>query len=189
MAKTGLTYSDNPYDVERYEEMKEMSDHLLLELGNMSLEDLRYQFGQLDDYPTPKVDVRGLILKDGKVLLIKEEADGKWAMPGGWADIGHTPSENIVKEVREESGYEVKAKRLLAVWDKKVHDHPEEIHYVYKLQFLCEIIGGELNAGHETLGAGFFEIDQLPELSLVRNTQAQVKRLYELAQGDGFEWD
>ena len=189
MAKTGLSYSENPYDVERYEEMKEMSDQLLNELGDMSLEDLQYQFGKLDEYPTPKVDVRGLVIRDDKILMIREKVDQKWAIPGGWADIGHTPAENIVKEIKEESGFEVIVSRLLAVWDKKMHDHPAEVHYVYKLCFLCEIIGGELNPGHETLGAEFFALDNLPELSLPRVNEDQLHRMFRLAKEGGLEWD
>lgn len=185
MAKTGLTYTENPYDVERYEELRDMSNQMLADLSNASLADIKFHFDNLDnDYPTPKVDVRGMVIKDDKVLLIKEKTDGKWAMPGGWCDIGHTPAENIVKEVQEESGLEVKASRVLALWDKAKHEHPHDLRAVYKINFLCEIVSGELNIGHEVLDGDFFSIDQLPPLSTDRNTQAQIQRLYTLAQQD-----
>lgn len=182
MARTGLTYTENPYDVERYEEMRETTNALLAELSNAKLDQVQFHFDQLDDdYPTPKVDVRGVLIQDGKLLLIQEKSDAKWAMPGGWCDIGYSPSENVVKEVFEESGFKVKPVRILAVWDKAKHDHPEDLRYVYKINFLCEISGGELKVGHEALDGGFFGLDELPPLSLHRNTEAQIRKLFELA--------
>lgn len=189
LSKVGLTYSQNSYDIERYEELVEKSHEMLQMLSNLEKADFAYHFKNLDDYPTPKVDVRGVVIQNDQILLIREKADGKWAMPGGWADIGYSPSENIVKEVWEEAGFEVKVSRLLAVWDKAKHDHPHDINYVYKLQFHCEVIGGTLNPGHETLGAAFFPIDELPELSLERNTPSQVRKLFELVKNGGFSLD
>ncbi|MEQ8552655.1 MAG: NUDIX hydrolase [Cyclobacteriaceae bacterium] len=182
MAKTGLTYTENPYDVERYEELRDTTNQLITDLAGVELDKIKLHFDNLDDdYPTPKIDVRGVVLKDEKILMIREKTDGKWAMPGGWCDIGHSASENIEKEVREEAGITVKAKRILAVWDKSKHDHPHDIRYVYKINFLCEIVSGDLNVGHEALDGGFFSLDELPPLSLDRNTEAQIRKLYELA--------
>ncbi|WP_421891788.1 NUDIX hydrolase [Marinoscillum sp.] len=189
LAKTGLTYAEDPYDRERYEELKESTNNLLGELVGVEVGKIISQFENLDDYPTPKVDVRGVIIKEGKILLIREKTDGKWAMPGGWADNGYSPSENIVKEVWEESGLRVRPERLLAVWDKRKHDHPADVHSVYKLNFLCVEEGGTLNPGHETMGAQYFGIDELPELSLMRNTAAQIQQLYELAISGGVDFD
>lgn len=189
IAKTGLTYALDPYDVERYEELRDTSSLLLAELSDAELPEIAFFFGQLDSYPTPKVDVRGVVIQQGKILLIQEKSDGKWAMPGGWADIGHSPSENIVKEVSEEAGLLVKVDRLLAVWDKRKHDHPDDIHSVYKLNFLCKTIGGSLKPGHEALDAGFFDLNQLPPLSLMRNTEAQIRRLHALATGEEVDFD
>lgn len=189
MAKTGLTYAKDAYDIERYEELRERTDELLEAHSNLDLEELNLHFEKLDPYPTPKVDVRGVILREGKVLLIKEKSDQKWAMPGGWADVGISPSENVVKEVWEESGLEVKVERLLAVWDKMKHDHPADLNHVYKLNFLCLVTGGELKAGHEVLEAGFFDPEHLPELSLMRNTETQIKELCRLAQSGEMLFD
>ncbi|MEO9474581.1 MAG: NUDIX hydrolase [Cyclobacteriaceae bacterium] len=182
MAKTGLTYAKDPYDIERYEALAEQTNELLAEHSNLEQEDIDLHFEKLDPYPTPKVDVRGVILSEGKILLIKEKSDQKWAMPGGWADVGVSPSENVVKEVWEEAGLEVKAERLLAVWDKMKHDHPTDLNHVYKLNFLCRVTGGELKPGHEVLEARFFGLNELPELSLMRNTVQQIKTLHRLAQ-------
>ncbi len=191
MAKTGLSYTENPYDVERYEEMRDTTNALLAELSNANLDQVQFQFEQLDnDYPTPKVDVRGVVIRDHKILLIQEKSDQKWAMPGGWCDIGYSPSENIVKEVYEEAGLKVKPVRVLSVWDKAKHNHPDDLRSVYKINFLCEIVEGELNVGHEALDGGFFGLDELPPLSLHRNTEAQIRKLIELAGSLGsIEYD
>ncbi len=189
MAKTGLSYARDPYDLERYEELRDSSNDLISKLVNMPLEEVKTQFANLDTYPTPKVDVRGLVLNQGKVLLIQEKSDQKWAMPGGWCDIGYSPAENIVKEVREESGLEVNVIRLLAVWDKAKHDHPADINSVYKLNFLCETMGKPLNPGHEALAADYFDLDNLPPLSLMRNTESQIRKLVELAKSKEFSFD
>lgn len=181
MAKTGLSFTENPYDVERYEELEHSTNRMISLISGTEQEEVKAYFESLDKYPTPKVDVRALIMKDGKVLMVREKTDQKWAMPGGWADIGVSPSENAVKEVWEETGYKVEVKRLLAVWDKRKHDHPPAMEYVYKLNFLCEIVGGDLNPGHETLGADFFEFEDLPELSVDRNTSEQIFKLRELS--------
>ncbi|MAE81914.1 MAG: ADP-ribose pyrophosphatase [Flammeovirgaceae bacterium] len=190
MAKTGLTYSENPYDIERYEEMRDSTNELLAQLSNAPLETFKFHFEELDnDYPTPKVDVRGLVMKEGKILLIQEKTDQKWSMPGGWCDIGYSASENVVKEVFEEAGIRVKPVRILSVWDKAKQDHPHDIRYVYKINFLCEIVSGELNVGHEALDGGFFALDELPPLSEVRNTERQIMKLMELVESGELDWD
>lgn len=189
IAKTGLSYAKDRYDLERYEELSENTNDLLAEYSRADLDEIRFNFESLEAYPTPKVDVRGVVLRENEILLIQEKSDGKWALPGGWADIGFTPAENVIKEMWEESGLEVRVDRLLAVWDKRKHDHPDDIHYVYKLNFLCTITGGELLAGHETLAVNFFDIDSLPELSLMRNTAAQIKELHRLAHSSEVSFD
>ncbi len=144
-------------------------------------------------YRTPKTDVRAVVLRAGQVLLVREREDGAWSLPGGWAwslpggwaDIGLSPRENVEKEVWEESGLRVRATRLLAVVDKKMHQHPPSPNYVYKLFFRCEETGGQLVQGLETLGVGFFGLDNLPPLSVDRNTEAQVRLAVQLAQQPG----
>ncbi|MNR20765.1 NUDIX domain protein [compost metagenome] len=125
------------------------------------------------------MDIRGVIFQDGKILLVREKLDGNWALPGGWGDIGLSPSEVAVKEIAEESGYQAEAIRLLAVLDKKFHHHPPEPYHVYKFFILCRITGGEAAEGVETSGVGFFGEDALPELSQERNTEKQIKMLFE----------
>jgi ADP-ribose pyrophosphatase YjhB (NUDIX family) len=132
-------------------------------------------------YPTPKVDVRAFVERDGQVLLVREVADGRWSLPGGWADVGWSPAEMAVREVAEESGYQVRAARLLAVWERARHNPPPSLSAVYKLAVACELTGGEPAPGYETTEVGWFRPDRLPELSLGRITAAQIGRLAVLA--------
>ena len=131
-------------------------------------------------YPTPKVDCRGVVFKDNKVLLVKEIADGGWTLPGGWCDNGLTASENVVREVREESGFEVKAVRLLAVYDRDRQGHfPPYPFSIYKLFFHCEIIGGQARPSDETSEVAFFGEDEIPPLSPGRTTEKQLKLFFD----------
>ena len=144
MAEGGLTYSTQIYDRERYEQLMELSAEIVTEYSSMNMEKVHELFRLEKGYLTPKVDVRGVIFRDDEILLVRELLDGKWSLPGGWADVGYSPSEMVVKEVREEAGLNVKATRLLAVLDKRCHPHPPDIYYVYKLFFLCEEVDGAM---------------------------------------------
>lgn len=185
IAQAGLTYTKDKYDVDRFEQIMQMSKDILSDFSDINMEKLDELFKLEKGYLTPKVDVRAVIFRDQKILLVKETSDGKWALPGGWADVGLTASEVVVKEVQEESGLEAKTVKLLAVFDKKCHPHPPEIYYVYKLFFLCEEIGGTLKIGMETSALGFFGSDELPELSTDRNTLSQIERMFYLKNNPG----
>lgn len=185
IAQAGLTYTQNKYDVERYEQIKQLSKNIVDEYSGLAMEKIDQIFELEEGYLTPKVDVRGVIFQEDKVLLVKETIDGKWALPGGWADVGYTPSEVVEKEVKEEAGLKVKVKRLLAVLDKKCHPHPPDLYYVYKMFFLCDQIGGQLKRGMETSDVGYFGIDELPELSTGRNTKGQIEMVFELKNIEG----
>ena len=157
LAETGLVYTQDGYDRERYEELQKISLELLAYMANEPMEVLQDFFMPQVDYPTPKVDVRGFVLNEkDEILMAKESEDGKWTIPGGWADIGITPSETAVKEIEEETGIKSEVVRFLGVFDKRMHPHPPEPHYIYKLIFLCRITGGELKAGFDMMGADFF---------------------------------
>ncbi len=182
LADTGLLYADNAYDKERYEELVSISLKLLSVTSGQPLSVLQNFFMPVSDYPTPKVDVRGLILNEAReVLLVKESLDGKWSLPGGWGEVGFTPSEVIEKEIKEETGLRAKARRLLAVYDKKCHPHPPQPFYAYKLVFLCEAVAGELKVGFDTEDARYFAVTHLPELSEERILKSQIEQLHELA--------
>ncbi|SNY94732.1 NUDIX hydrolase [Flagellimonas pacifica] len=183
ISETGLVYAKDPYDLERYEELKKISLKLMAYMANAPIEVLQDFFMPENDYPTPKVDVRGLVLNEkDEILMAKESIDGKWTIPGGWADIGNTPSEIAVKEIEEETGIKTEVVRFLGVYDKQVHAHPPEPYYIYKLFFLCRMVGGELKAGFDMLDADFFPLEKLPELSEERILESQLKHLFQLSK-------
>ena len=182
MTQTALTYARDPYDVARYVRLRELAAEMLATGADAPLGVVRGVLAAETGHATPKVDVRACVIDErGRLLLVRERSDGGWTLPGGWADVGETPSEAVVREVEEESGFVVRATRLLAVWDKRRHDHPPQPFYVYKLFFLCERSGGAARTSDETDDVGFFALDALPPLSLHRVTPAQLHRLSALA--------
>jgi ADP-ribose pyrophosphatase YjhB (NUDIX family) len=183
IAQAGLTYSESSYDQDRYQALRALSVEIMashLELADGERPRLAELFAADYGYPTPKVDVRAFVAADGKILMVRERADGRWSIPGGWADVGSSPAEMAVRETAEESGYQVKARRLLAVWDKARHNPSPFPADVYKLVVACDLVGGDGTAGSETLEVGWFAPDRLPELSVGRITAAQIHRLAEL---------
>lgn len=184
IADIGLLYAKDGYDTERYEELRDMSLKMMSHLTNTPLSILSNFYAKETDYPTPKVDVRAFVLNEKKeVLLVREQADGLWSLPGGWADIGFTASEVVVKEVKEETGLDVEATQLLAVFDKKCHPHPPQSFYVYKIIFLCKNLNinglHEFYKGFDVLDIGFFAVENLPPLSENRILASQIKMLFE----------
>ena len=166
LAQSGLAYSDNPYDIERYQELRAIGVQMMAEIAQMEIEPVRCFFANETGYQTPKVDVRSVIFQEQKMLLVREKADGAWALPGGWADIGYSAAEVAIKEAREEAGLEVKPVRILAVLDKRCNPHPPSPFYTYKIFFWCEIVSGTTKCGLETTEVGFFDRNHLPPLSL-----------------------
>jgi len=179
VAQAGLEYSDNKYDIDRYEQVRALSLEIMQGFTDMSLTRLNNGFASEKGYPTPKVDVRGVVFRNDKILLVRETIDGNWSVPGGWADIGLTPSEVARKEVFEESGLIVEPIRLLAVLDKKCHRHPPDLFHIYKLFILCRETGGSLQQGMETSETGFFGMDELPPLSTPRITTEQIALMFD----------
>lgn len=179
IAQTGLTYAKDVYDIERYQALRDLSVDIMANYTFESRERIALSFAGDEGYCTPKVDIRGVVFQGEKILLVREKLDGNWALPGGWGDIGLSPREVAVKEIAEESGFQTEPVRLLAVLDKKFHNHPPEPYHVYKMFILCRIVGGEAAAGVETSGVAFFAEDELPELSQERNTAEQVRTMFQ----------
>ena len=175
IAQAGITYSKDVYDLERFELVRNISVEMLSHYTDVSKTLIKDLFANETGYATPKVDIRSVVFKDHKILMVREKMDGDWSLPGGWGDIGLTPSEVAVKEVKEESGYEVEVIKLMGVLDKKCHPHPPSPYHVYKMFIRCEIIGGQPKEGMETSAVGFFAENELPSLSLARNTESQIK--------------
>jgi ADP-ribose pyrophosphatase YjhB (NUDIX family) len=182
LSQSGLAFSKDIFDIERYEELRAISAEIIAEHTGLEIQKVKDLFTNEVGYQTPKVDVRGVVFKDDKILMVRENIDDRWALPGGFCDIGLSPSENIVKEIKEESGYDVIPTKLLALLDKDKHPHPPEAYHYYKIFMRCEIIGGDATTGIETNSIQFFSIDNLPSLSTNRNTESQIKTLFEFLE-------
>ena len=141
-------------------------------------------FSMQAGYITPKVDVRAAVIKEGKILLIQERADDRWAMPGGWADLGNSPASVAEREVWEESGYRVKAEKVIAVIDAN-RIEPFEFYHAYKIIFLCTLLDGEPRTSYETLAVDFFDPHQLPPLSMYRTNEEMIHEVFAHLQDPG----
>jgi len=178
IAQSGITYSDNQYDLERYEALREIAAEILAAGANTAIEPIRDLLSAQSGYATPKVDMRAALIRDDKILLVQERADGGWSLPGGWADVGESPSHAVVREVREESGYETRAVKLIALDDRNLHGHPPFPFHAFKVFFLCELVSGEPVLSYEITGIDWFAEDNLPTLSLTRVTEPQIHRCF-----------
>ena len=181
--KIGLIHSKDEYEKERYQELGEITNNMLCQISNTEIGDLiNFHDNEKEDYPTPKVEVRGLILKNDKILFIREKQDNLWSIPGGWAEIGFSPLESIIKEIEEETGLTSSVVKLLAVFDKRFYQHPPSLNYVYKMCFLCKIEGGNFKENVETDLIRYFSLLELPPLSTRRITKEQILKLIDLAR-------
>jgi ADP-ribose pyrophosphatase YjhB (NUDIX family) len=177
-----LTFAENPFDIERYTAIRTIAAEMIAQGMGMDAGRVLDLLASDAGYATPKVDVRGVVFQDGKVLLVQERSDGLWTLPGGWADVGDSPADAVVREIREESGFETRATKLLALLDRNKHSHPPHVNHIYKIFIRCEIIGGSPTTSHEIQDVGFFAEDQIPELSLTRIMPAQIARMFEHAR-------
>lgn len=182
ISQIGLAYAADPFDIERYESIRDIAAEIAAAHTDDDFATIQNLFAHQKGYATPKIDVRGVVIHQGKMLLVKERKEALWAVPGGGADVGDSPGQAVEREVYEETGYRVKATRLLAVFDR---DHPRHGHSplpfsVYKLFFQCDLRGGEPALSLETSEVAFFARDQIPALSPIRVTPSQVDRLFEL---------
>ncbi len=181
IAQTGLTYARDQYDVERYRAVRRIATEMIAACSTaISSAELLDIFNCEVGYATPKIDVRAAVFSQDSLLLVKERSEGAWALPGGWADVGDSPSVAAVRETREESGYDVVARKLAAVYDRdhQRHGHPPMAYHVYKLFFICEPVGGMAKPSIETEEVAFFREDRLPNLSVARVTAQQIAHLF-----------
>ncbi len=177
LAQSGLTYIRNEYERERYQRLLEIAAEILANQTELSRQEAVENFQIQPGYATPKVDVRGAVIRDGKILLVQERADQRWSMPGGWADVGDLPSEMVVREVEEESGFIVKPQKIIGVFDANRDGRPMEFYHAYKIIFLCDIISGEPRPSYETLDVKFFPFDDMPPLSEARTNERHLKEV------------
>jgi ADP-ribose pyrophosphatase YjhB (NUDIX family) len=180
ISQAGKFFAKDDFERKRHEELETICAEILARHTDLSVETAVRLLQQDMGYPTPKVDCRGVIFRDDKVLLVLETEDGGWTLPGGWCDQGMTASENAAREVWEESGFEVRVVRPLAVFDRDRQGHtPPYPFTIYKLFFLCEITGGAAKSSNETSDVRFFAMDEIPPLSKGRTLERQLHRFYE----------
>jgi ADP-ribose pyrophosphatase YjhB (NUDIX family) len=177
LSQSGLTYSGNQYDIERYKRLQEITAEIIANQSEISSETVLESFSMQAGYITPKIDVRGAVIHDKKILLIQERADGKWAMPGGWADLGNAPASVAEREVWEESGFRVKAEKVVAVIDAN-RIQPMEFYHAYKIIFLCKLLDGVPRPSYETLAVDFFDLYDLPPLSSYRTNEEMIREVF-----------
>jgi ADP-ribose pyrophosphatase YjhB (NUDIX family) len=168
LAQNGLTFSANEFEILRYRRLQEIAAEIMARHSATSAQDWLAPFQEQRGYATPKIDVRGAVVREGKILLVQERSDHRWCMPGGWADVGDLPSAMVVREVREESGFEAVARKVIGVFDANRDGRPMNFFHAFKIVFWCELLGGEAQASNETLAAAFFDFEALPELSSSR---------------------
>lgn len=186
IAQAGLFYGKDPYDKERYEQIRSIAAEMISYKADIPIEKVRDLFCNEIGYQTPKLDTRAVIFKDDKILLVKEN-DGLWSLPGGWVDVDLSVKENVIKEVREEAGLNVRAERVIAVQDREKHNRPIYAYKICKIFILCSIIGGKFERNIETVGSGYFGMEELPELSEDKTTPEQIKMCFDAYHSEHWE--
>lgn len=177
LSQVGLTYNTNEFDIQRYKRLQEIAAEILESESELAKETVLESFSMQAGYVTPKIDVRGAVVHENKILLIQERMDEKWAMPGGWADLGNAPASVAEREVWEESGFRVKAERVVAVIDAN-RIQPMEFYHAYKIIFLCTLLDGEPRTSYETLAVDFFDLKDLPPLSIYRTNESMLREVF-----------
>jgi ADP-ribose pyrophosphatase YjhB (NUDIX family) len=185
LSQSGLTYCTDEYNKERYQQLGDIAAEIVKNQTELSKKSITENFNLQNGYATPKVDVRGAVFRDEKILLVQERSDERWCLPGGWADVGDSPSEMVIREVWEESGFKVEPKKVIGVYDANRDGRPLEFYHAYKIIFLCEIIGGQARPSYETLAVDFFHFDNLPPLSSSRTNEKHINEVVKHIKNPG----
>ena len=178
LAQAGLYYTKDIYDAERFQRIREITAEMLAGVSDLPVDTVRDLFCGETGYQTPKLDSRGAVFRDGKILLVQEN-DGKWSLPGGWVDANLSVSENVIKEVKEEAGLDVTADKIIAVQDRKKHNPEIHAFNICKVFILCTNLGGSFQPNSETIRSGYFSLDNLPPLALNKTTADQIKLCFD----------
>lgn len=187
LAQSGLAYTNNVYDIERYEKLREISAEMIAEKSNLNLEKVKDLFCNETGYQTPKLDTRAVIFKDNKILLTHEN-NGTWALPGGWCDVLESVESNTIKEAKEETGLDVKATKVIAIQDRNKHNTPVYAYGVCKVFVLCEVTGGKFEENIETTEIKYFSLENLPQnLAEEKTNKEQIEMCFEAYNNK--EWE
>ncbi|HEU3422106.1 NUDIX hydrolase [Streptococcus pneumoniae] len=178
---TGLTFTKDPFDRERYEDLRSLLSEMLNQGSDLDVEEVAEVLKPTSAYATPLMDVRAWIVEDEKICLVRGQGENDWALPGGFGEVGYSPTENILKEIEEETGFKAKVERLLAVFDTNCFQLQSKQYT--KFVFECKLLDGQFQENQEIADLRFFAIDQLPELSEKRITKEQIEILWQVYQG------
>ncbi|MCI8485000.1 MAG: NUDIX hydrolase [Lachnospiraceae bacterium] len=186
IAQTGLYYTEGKFDVERYERIREIAAEMISYKTEIPKEKVEGLFCSEIGYQTPKLDTRAAIFKEDKILLV-EETNGTWSLPGGWVDVNVSVKENTIKEVKEEAGLDVTADLVIAVQDREKHNLPIYAYKICKVFVLCSLVGGQFEENSETVGSGYFSLDELPPLALEKNNAEQIKMCFDAYHAENWK--
>lgn len=177
LAQAGLFYSKDVYDIERFHRIREIAAQMLTQPSGLPLDRVRDLFCGETGYQTPKLDTRAAVFQNDQILLVQEK-NGLWSLPGGWVDVDLSIAENTVKEVREEAGLEVSPRQIIAIQDRKKHNPEIYAYNICKVFVLCDLLGGEFHENSETIATGYFSMENLPPLSENKTTAAQIRMCF-----------
>lgn len=177
LAQTGAAFAVTDYEKKRYKRLTEITAEIIEHHTTLEKESVQKVLMNHPGYATPKIDVRAAVIDNGKILLVQESTDKCWAMPGGWADVGNIPSEVAIRETKEESGFDVKPVKVIGVYDANRLGGHLELFHAFKIIFLCDLIGGEAKISDETLDVKFFDLNNLPPLSLNRTNEKHIQEI------------
>ena len=186
LAQAGLFYSKDIYDIERFQRIRDIAAEMLVSPSGLPVDQIRNLFCNETGYQTPKLDTRAAVFRDDKILLVQEN-NGLWSLPGGWVDVDLSVGENTVKEVKEEAGLDVQAKQIIAVQDRKKHNPEIYAYNICKVFILCDLLGGSFRENSETIAIGYFSMDDLPPLSENKTTKEQIQMCFDAYYAE--HWD
>lgn len=187
LAQAGLTYTDNVYDIERYERLREISAEMIEERSGITLEKVKYLFCNETGYQTPKIDTRAVIFKDNKILLTHEN-NGTWSLPGGWCDVLESVGSNTKKEVKEETGLDVETVKIISIQDRNKHNRPIYAYGVCKVFVLCNVTGGEFTENIETTEIKYFSLDEIPDnLAEEKTNREQIEMCFKAIKDENWQ--
>lgn len=186
IAQAGIFYSKDKFDIERFERIRTMAAEMISYKTDIPVNKVKDLFCNETGYQTPKIDTRAAIFSDGKILLV-QETDGRWSLPGGWCEVNVSVKENTIKEVKEESGLDVTADKIIAVQDRAKHNLPAYAYGVCKIFVLCSVVGGHFEKNIETTALSYFSEEELPALATEKNNEAQIKMCFDAYKSPNWE--
>lgn len=186
LAQAGLFYSKDVYDIERFQRIRDIAAEMLVSPSGLPVDQIRNLFCNETGYQTPKLDTRAAVFQNDKILLVQEN-NGLWSLPGGWVDVNLSVGENAVKEVKEETGLDVQAKQMIAVQDRKKHNPEIYAYNICKVFILCDLLGGSFRENSETIAIGYFPMNDLPPLSENKTTREQIQMCFDAYRAEHWE--